>query len=141
MADAPLPIAAIAGGERPTGAILDLWKFDSSRFRINHIKTPDTALPYCHNHPWEFCWGMVLNGGYTHEFFDLGPDKQPGPMQTATFRSGGPVNFMLHSRYHRIVELEPDTYTLFFWGPDVPRKRLEYWVPGRGSVTWADMSK
>lgn len=128
------------GGGRPTGAVLDLWKFDSSRFRINHIKTPDLALPYCHNHPWEFCWGMVLSGGYTHEFFDLGEDKQPGPLQTETFRSGGPINFMLNRRFHRIIELEPDTYTLFFWGPDVGRgKGLLYFVPGRGVVPWAEL--
>ena len=130
---APLPIAAIVGAERPTGAVLDLWKFDASRFRVNHIKAPDTKLPWCHNHPWEFCWGLILNGGYTHEYHD-----GDGVCKTATFRPGD-VNFMLHSRYHRILELEPDTYTLFFWGPDVPRKRLEYWRDGV-SVPWSELS-
>ena len=126
------------GAVRPTGAAIDLWKFDASRFRINHIKSADTDLPYCHNHPWEFCWGLILNGGYTHECFDVA-DGKAGPARSETY-APGQVNFMLHSKYHRILEVQPDTYTLFFWGPDRDRgKGLRYWVPGRGSVPWADL--
>lgn len=138
MADVPLSIAAMLGGGRPSGAKLDLWKFDASRFRINHILTPDHE-PLLHNHPWEFCWGLILNGGYTHEFFELGSDKQPGPTQHKTFKSGD-VNFMHNNMYHRIVDLQPNTYTLFFWGPNVGKDNtLRYWKNGK-AIPWSELS-
>ncbi len=137
MADVP-PIAAMAGGTRPTGAVLDLWKFDASRFRINHLLEPDLKHPWCHNHPWDFCWGLILNGGYTHEYHDV-EDGAATELRQQSFKPGD-VNFMLNNRYHRIVSLEPNTYTLFFWGPDNDRGAgLKYWINGRGAVPWAKL--
>jgi hypothetical protein len=107
--------------------VLDTWLFDASRLRINKIKAPDA--PWLHNHPWEFCWTLILNGGYTHEYATLQPDGSLSERAFRAFRPGD-VNFMPHSLFHRIDSVLPDTYTMIFWGPDTPgAKHVLYWTP------------
>ena len=127
-------IVGPAPGNRGSAYILDSFRLDASRFTVNAFKNPDPPeLPH-HNHRWEWCWSIILQGGYTHEFFILGEDGKPGPTELKTFRSGD-VNFMPWRLYHKIIALEPDTYTFLCSGPTRPGHGFEYWHNGR-SVPW-----
>jgi hypothetical protein len=119
--------SAPQAGRRLGVEVLDTWSFDASRLRINKIKAPDA--PHLHNHPWEWCWALILSGGYVHEFAYLQPDGSLSKRELRAFRPGD-VNFMPHSLFHRIAEVEPETYTQIFWGPDIPDcKHVTYWTP------------
>lgn len=120
-------ITKLPPGGRLGVDVLDVYTFDADRLRLNKIKAPDA--PWLHNHPWEFCWSLILNGGYTHEYAYLQPDGSLSERQFRTFRPGD-VNFMPNSLFHRIHEVEPETYTQIFWGPDMPDvKHVLYWTP------------
>ena len=106
--------------------VLDVYAFDASQLRLNKIKVPDA--PWLHNHPWEFCWSLILHGGYTHEFAYLQPDGSLSPHERRAFRPGD-INFMPNSLFHRIDEVLPETYTQIFWGPDTGIKHVLYWTP------------
>lgn len=120
-------ITRVASGGRMGVDVLDVYMFDAARFRLNKIKAPDIA-PWLHNHPYEFCWSLILNGGYTHEFAVIQADGTLGPREMKTFRSGD-VNFMPHSTFHRIDSVEPETYTQIFFGPDKGGRVIKYWTP------------
>ena len=109
-------IRQLPSGRRLGADVLDGWIFDFSRLRLLHIKEPDS--PWLHNHPWLFCWSLILNGGYTHEYATLQPDGSLGERAFRTFRPGD-VNFMPHSMVHRIDSVLPETYTQLFYGPDI----------------------
>jgi|GEM_PF-4088448 len=85
------------------------------RFSVNRILAPDG--PIFHQHPYEFCWSLIVNGGYTHEFFYPGPNGEQ-VVDTRTFKVGD-INFMPRPLHHRIAHVLPDTYTLFYKGPDL----------------------
>jgi hypothetical protein len=130
-------IVGPAMGNRGSAYILDSFRLDASRFTVNAFRNPDPPeLPH-HNHRWEWCWSIILAGGYTHEFFHV-TDGVAGPVSLRTFREGD-VNFMPRSLYHKIVALEPNTYTFLCSGPTIPGHGFEYWVPGRGSVPWNEL--
>ena len=114
-------------GNRLGVDVLRTWSFDATQMRINRVLGADA--PHLHNHPFEWCWGLILNGGYEHEFFELDADGKPGPTRAKAFGPGD-VNFMPHRLFHRIVRAEPETYTLFFRGPAVEGARNfpTYWT-------------
>lgn len=120
-------IAKLKTGGRMGADVLDVYAFDAARFRLNKIKAPDIE-EWLHNHPYEFCWSLILNGGYTHEFATLQPDGSLGPRALRSFRPGD-VNFMPNGLFHRIQAVEPDTYTQIFFGPDTRGRLIKYWTP------------
>lgn len=108
---------------------------------LHHIKRADED-PALHSHPWEWTQTMVLHGGYMEErgeLIDAGTpverlvtfmDRELGPEQSA---------LMTHNSFHRIKEVQPDTWTLFFTGPK--RHSWGFYVEGRGVVNWRDRLK
>lgn len=126
-------ITVSRGAGRGGVEILDSFRLDASRFTVNQFKNPDPAeLPH-HNHRWEWCWSIILQGGYTHEFFYV-RDGIATPTERKTFRVGD-INFMPFELYHKIVELEPNTFTMLCAGPRRPGHGFEYWVDGK-SIPW-----
>ena len=118
----------------------EAWRVNvpGARHFVNHLTAPDAQ--WLHRHPYEFCYGKILSGGYTHEYFDLGPDGVPGPRKTQAFRPGD-VNFMLHNRFHRIAAVEPNTYSEFLCGPQVQgRMFLEFWTEW-GVLTQSELER
>jgi predicted metal-dependent enzyme (double-stranded beta helix superfamily) len=115
-------------GNRLGVDVLRTWSFDATRMRVNQVLGTDA--PLLHNHPFEWCWGLILNGGYTHEFFELSADGVPGPTQTKSFAPGD-INFMPSRLFHRIAHAEPETFSLFFYGPDTPgaERHPLFWTP------------
>lgn len=114
-------------GARLGAEVIDTYAFDASQLRINKIKAAD--LPeWLHRHPYEWCWSLILNGGYTHEFAMLQPDGTLGPRERRTFKPGD-INFMPHSLFHRIDVVKPDTYTQIFFGPAQGGRLIQYWTP------------
>ncbi len=100
-------------------------------FRVNHILLPDG--PLLHSHPYEWCTGWVLSGGYAHEYFEVGEDGAPGPLRTQSF-GPGEFNHMPGNVFHRVSAVQPNTWTAFRYGP--PTGTRQYWVPGTGPVDW-----
>jgi len=92
---------------------------------LHQIHLPDADhAPHCH--PWEWCFSIILHGGYVEE--------RPGRRDRRLRR--GSFNFLRHTDYHRIDSVEPDTWTFFVTGP-----RLEsdwgFMVDGQ-FVRWQD---
>lgn len=65
-----------------------------------------------HNHPWRVAWSFILCGQYTEELaLDLCPEDSLTGCLTTT-RKIRFFNRVPHNRFHRIVEVHPDTWTL-----------------------------
>jgi hypothetical protein len=89
------------------------------RVFLHRIHRPDKDRDP-HNHPWPRAFAFVLRGGYLERITELDGlvrrtttnsvgdyDEQAKPWSTEAFRPG---------RYHRIVDVLPGTWTLFFAG-------------------------
>lgn len=122
-----------------------------SRYRLhgwipdNQVETPcsvylhnihradlDDAL---HSHPWAWSQTMVLHGGYRQTVglvrgdgsLELGGEQWVAAGQSCRH----PTGFV-----HRISEVLPDTWTLFFVGPKT--SSWGFYVDGRGMVPWRE---
>lgn len=112
------------------------------RVRLHHFLGGDDAGH--HNHPFKWCFSIVLWGSYTEEILipcgwhqDF-PTWQTfcgqclgGECRTVTRRVRF-FNWIPWGKYHRITELHGDVWTLFITGPRV--SSWGFWVPGRGHV-------
>lgn len=87
----------------------------------HRIHTPD-ADRHCHDHPWIWSVALVLTGGYT-ERRDIGGSYN--------FRSYGvgDLNVLRPGDYHSIIDVLPDTTTLFVCGREA--RRWGFLVDGR----------
>lgn len=63
-----------------------------------------------HSHPW-WCFAIVLSGGYLEERVEL----STGEKRRRWLRRGS-VNFLRASTFHRLVAVEPRTWTLAICG-------------------------
>lgn len=105
----------LPGHQRFGQEVLDVVKFGAENLQINCILAPDG--PIFHAHPGVWTWGLILSGGYTHEFYYVKEDGSPdGPPRRESFGPGD-VNFMPHTIRHRIDSVLPHTVTLFMQGP------------------------
>lgn len=85
--------------------------------RLHNIRTPDYDR-HLHDHPWSFV-SIVLMGGYT-EIRPVGVEPAFDGDRERTYRierRPGDVARRLATDRHRIVEVLPDTWTLFITGP------------------------
>lgn len=72
---------------------------------------------HLHNHPWRWGGALVLCGGYIEERGrDLCPAAGPAGWWTERVRVQW-LNVVNGTTVHRIAEVEPRTWTLFFHGP------------------------
>jgi len=78
---------------------------------IHKIHRAD-ADPHMHNHPWATARFLILNGGYTEER-EIPPivPGACGGLQITQYRPGD-VNYINANDYHRVVDVEPETWTL-----------------------------
>lgn len=87
--------------------------------RVHHIARAD-ADRHLHDHPWNFV-SVVLKGGYVEARpTSLDPDfehESRAERCTLTERRAGSVAFRRATDRHRIVSVQPDTWTLFITGP------------------------
>jgi hypothetical protein len=93
------------------------------RFRLHHFVGPDDAGH--HNHPFEWSCSFVLWRSYVEEVLDT----RTGIITTRRVRW---FNWIPLGKYHRIIELRGDVWTLFVTGPRV--SSWGFWIPGRGHV-------
>lgn len=75
---------------------------------VHQIYTPDGDR-HMHNHPWAWLAAVVLAGGYTEE-------RDSGGRRVTLTHAAGDLNMFRTDDYHRIVEVEPGTVTLFLCG-------------------------
>lgn len=98
-------------------------------FYLHRFVSSDSER-HVHNHPWGWGRALVLAGGYLEERVqDLCPAAGPSGCVTET----KPVrwwNRVDGNDFHRIVEAEPETWTLFMHG-----ERLRVGPILKGSVT------
>lgn len=86
--------------------------------RMHHIATPDWDRDM-HDHPWWFA-SVVLSGGYTEDR----PVSNHKPQwigdteaRNGSRRSAWSVAFRHATDRHLISAVDPDTWTLFIYGP------------------------
>lgn len=97
---------------------LDRRGFQTRWFNLylHHIDAPDPGRAL-HNHPWVF-WSFVLRGGYREEVRKH-PRGADGLYHAET-RLRSWRRWTLHTMrltdWHRIVKVEPDTWTLILTG-------------------------
>ncbi len=87
--------------------------------RIHHIATEDLDR-HLHDHPWDFC-SVVLSGGYTEIRPRWAAPNFVGDREDVfeVRREIGSIAFRKATDRHRIISVEPNTYTLFITGPKV----------------------
>lgn len=110
------------------------------RLFLHNILRPDRDR-HLHNHPWNRSYSIVLHGGYVEERLLLAHGSctcdARGHMEPCTAHEGtlirklvpGDQNELSRNDFHRIVEVQPDTWTLFLhdervgeWGYHVDSK-------------------
>lgn len=94
-----------------------------------------------HNHPWPWAVSWILSGGYREErripaeaFAELGEPLTPPGLVINRWLRAGSLNFLRGDTFHRVAELDGETWTLFVVG-----RKHQAWgfdVPGRGFVPW-----
>jgi hypothetical protein len=78
-----------------------------------HAPDPDRDL---HNHPWR-ATSLILWGGYTELVTHTrAPDPETRLTLAERMHLTGDLNRIRTSAYHRIVKVEPNTWTLVFAG-------------------------
>lgn len=107
--------------------------------RVHHIASADDDRAL-HDHPWNFV-SLVLSGGYT----ELRPDSiEPHWCRMVGLdweyasgfeRRAGSIAFRRATDRHRVMEVQPGTYTLFIYGSTV-----QWWgfYTREGKIHWAD---
>lgn len=68
---------------------------------------------HLHDHPWAWAWSLILRGGYVEER-PWAADAEGWPWRRLV---PGDTNLLRSHNYHRIVTVEPNTWTLFVTGP------------------------
>lgn len=117
-----------ADRDRKTGA----W-----RVRLHHFVGPDDAGH--HNHPFKWSFSIVISAlwgaSYTEEVLELtpGPQCSTASMRVETRRVRF-FNWIPNGKYHRIVQLHGDVWTVFVTGPRV--SSWGFWETDRGHIPW-----
>lgn len=76
---------------------------------LHHIGAPDPGRAL-HNHPWVF-WSFVVRGGYTEQV------SPAGSWKACLRQRRWSLHKMPLSSWHRIISVEPNTWTLIVTGP------------------------
>lgn len=120
---------------RPLGWLLQLFGI---AVRIHHIADIDRDLAL-HDHPWSFI-SVVLRGSYCETRpVRRSPCFLPEPVGvedfTYNFRTTGSIAYRRATDRHRIVDVRPDTWTLF-----ITLKKVQWWgfYTLRGKIYYKD---
>lgn len=106
-------------------------------FRLHHICTADLGRAL-HDHPWDF-WSLVLRGGYVElRPFNANPTYFVNGEEPcyATHRKAGSLAFRRCTDRHRIIHVEPNTWTLILQGKGKPNK-WGFYTP-QGKIPWRE---
>jgi hypothetical protein len=107
---------------------------DTSAVYLHHFHRPDGDRDL-HSHPWPWSNSTILHGAY-YEKRNTEFGLRQG-FDASYFTYGvGDVNAFTEGDYHTILDIAPDTWTLFATGP-VDHK-WDFWVPGEGKVHWKE---
>jgi hypothetical protein len=95
------------------------------RLFLHHIVRPDPGDDL-HNHPWPLCGTFVLRGGY-REYWARVPSGRGGVISPWKWRAR--LAWRTFSRmdalvFHRIVDVRPNTWTLFW---SIGRREKREW--------------
>lgn len=99
------------------------------RICLHNIVAPDNGSDYPHDHPWSFV-RLILSGGYTEQIYNR-DYKLLETKKRKIFRvDKKDFNFV-----HKIVNVKPNTWTLFITGP----KRKEWgFITEGGWIFWRE---
>lgn len=109
----------------------DAYKTESSIY-LHQFHRPDLDRDL-HSHPWPWSTSTILHGGYT-ERRATEAMLEDGYLEPIWESYGvGSCNAFVEGDYHTIVEIEPDTWTLFSVGP--VDRTWYFWCDGK-PVHW-----
>lgn len=94
---------------------LDRWGFETplGGIYLHHITAPDPGFDL-HDHPWWFA-SLIVRGGYTEAVADV---REWDYYQGRSWRRWS-VHSIRLGECHRIVDVDPGTWTLVLRGPRV----------------------
>jgi len=99
---------------RPYLVRYHLVQLKCARVFLHQILCPDRDRDE-HNHPWPRARSLILRGGYVEKIIHL-----DGDVRVADIDEHGPLDWSSNAfgpdRYHRILRVRPNTWTLFFAG-------------------------
>lgn len=128
-------------GDRPYTTRYTVRKTAAGSVYLQNIHREDLD-PAPHNHPWTFMCATVLHGGY-RQWRGVAPDPRPEMPHWEWLENYEPqivrpgASYTLGERdFHRIVAVEPDTWTLIVVGPK--RDEWGFFVEGHGFVPWRE---
>lgn len=107
---------------------------ETSSVYLHQFHRPDGDRDV-HSHPWPWSTSTILHGGYWEKRITERRLQYGLPPNTYTY-SVGDTNAFRPGDYHTIVDIEPDTWTLFAVGP--VDRTWHFWVPGKGPVHWKE---
>ncbi len=96
---------------------------------LHHFERPDEDRAL-HNHPWPWAVSLILTGGYLEERQGFASYA----LSRRRWLRAGSLNVLRGDTFHRVAELDGETWTLFVVG-----RKHQAWgfdVPGRGFVPW-----
>jgi hypothetical protein len=100
---------------------------------LHHIHRADHDR-HLHDHPWSWCFSIILVGSYEEERMTCtrytGPNLRAGKVRTRRVRFW---NRLTTLDFHRITKLHGEVFTLFVAGPRVPSDQWGFLTP-RGWV-------
>lgn len=113
------------------GLDTDAYKTESSIY-LHQFHRPDLDRDL-HSHPWPWSTSTILHGGYIERRSNE-ECLEDGDTPYWFCYGVGECNSFAEGDYHTIVEIEPDTWTLFATGP--VDRTWYFWNPEVGPVHW-----
>lgn len=99
-------------------------------FCLHNIRGADPDRGLTHDHPSKFSVGYVCSGAYR----ERRQESFIGAIRARWVRAGC-FNWLPFGAYHEVVDVEPETWTLFLFGPDAGQS-WGFNVPGVGHMNW-----
>ena len=88
-----------------------------------------------HDHPWRWSFAWVLTGGYREERMrHLDPER--GWASDLRSIRAGRINALGARSFHRVLEPQPETWTVFVHGPRIKRWGFLEAVPEGAGATY-----
>ena len=88
---------------------------------LHNIKTPDTRNQL-HDHPWRWCFTLILAGGYTEDRLVNFDPAQPVGLNLKLKRlRPGHITWLKPTTFHTVSQVSPDTWTLCVHGKKCKR--------------------
>ena len=111
-------------------------RFPAVRVYLHNLRHGDIGR-YPHNHPWRWCWSIILRGGYLEKVWRRVTRSSRIESWWQEHRRGD-LNRINGDTYHQIMDVHENTWTLFI---AVGFRRGWGWLTPNGHVPYVPSAK